>query len=113
MDGEILIPVAFFALIFGVFYMYYSTRHKERTMLIEKGVDASIFYSDKRKTAPVWKILILNIALLLAGIGLGIFLSILFQDVWGVQNDAIVPACIFTLAGLGLFGGYFMTKKIQ
>jgi flagellar biosynthesis protein FliQ len=112
MDTDFLIPLAFFGFIFGIVYLYFNTRHKERAMLIEKGVDASIFYSGERKTAPVWKILILNIALLLTGIGLGIFLSILFQDVWGVQNDAVVPACIFLMAGVGLLVGYFMTKKL-
>lgn len=111
MDADILIPITFFALIFGIFYLYYTTRHKERAMLIEKGVDASVFYSGDRKTAPVWKILILNIALLLTGIGLGIFLSIFLREE-GLDHDALEPACIFTFAGIGLFVGYFMTKKM-
>ena len=107
-----IIPVSAFALIFGIAYLFFTTRHKERLLLIEQGVDASIFYSDKRKTAPVWKIFILNLGLLMLGIGLGVFLSIFFREVLGVTSDAIEPACIFSLAGIGLLVGYFMTKKM-
>jgi len=113
MAAEILIPLGFFAFIFGIFYLFFTTRHKERMMLIEKGEEASIFFNDKeRKSAPTWKILIINLGLVLTGIGIGIFVSIILQDGFGIQNDGVIPACIFTLAGLGLMIGYQQTKKI-
>jgi|GEM_PF-6691600 len=44
--------------------IHYSTRHKERLALIEKSVDASIFVRGKKEyAAPIWKILIINVAL--------------------------------------------------
>ena len=43
MDVEILIPISLFLMIFGIIYLYYSTRNRERMALIEKGADASIF----------------------------------------------------------------------
>ena len=39
--------IAFFAAMFGVMYVYYSTRHKERLALIEKSADASLFNTGK------------------------------------------------------------------
>ena len=47
MDEEILIPITMFAAIFGIVYLYFSTRNKERLALIEKGADASIFVKGK------------------------------------------------------------------
>lgn len=45
---SILIPISFFGTIFGVLYMHYTTRHKERIALIEKGIDASVFYPNEK-----------------------------------------------------------------
>ena len=55
-----------FAVIFGIFYLFYSTRNKERLALIEKGTDASIFMKGYEKNgvrnpAPFWKVFILNL----------------------------------------------------
>ena len=38
---EILIPISFFLAVFGVIYLFLSTRNKERLALIEKGADAT------------------------------------------------------------------------
>ena len=63
---EALIVFIIFGSIFAIAYLYFSTRNKERLALIEKGADASIFVKGKREhTAPIWKVLILNLSLLL------------------------------------------------
>jgi hypothetical protein len=43
MGPQVLVPLSLFAMIFGIVYLIYSTRNRERLALIEKGVDASIF----------------------------------------------------------------------
>ena len=111
--AEVLIPISFFLAIFGVVYLYLSTRNKERLALIEKGADASIFMSGKKYAAPIWKVLILNLALLLMGIGLGTFLASLLDTFTSLDSDAIYPATIFFLAGVGLFIGFHMTKNLD
>ena len=70
MGPEILIPISLFSMIFGIFYLIYSTRNRERLALIEKGVDASIFLKGRSNGVASWKIIILNTAFLLIGIGL-------------------------------------------
>ncbi|MEZ4858789.1 MAG: DUF6249 domain-containing protein [Flavobacteriaceae bacterium] len=65
-------------MIFGIFYLYISARNKERIALIEKGCRCSIFYSKDRRVTPVWKVIVINLALLLMGIGIGIFMGALF-----------------------------------
>ncbi|MCX2720169.1 DUF6249 domain-containing protein [Lentiprolixibacter aurantiacus] len=113
MGGEIIVTALIFGAIFGVFYLYFSTRNKERLALIEKGADASIFFSSKnRRSAPFWKVLILNLSLLLISIGVGVFLaSVLTQ--FGVDEETAYPGTIFLMAGVGLFVGFNMTKKLE
>jgi hypothetical protein len=110
MDEEILIPISMFAAIFGIVYLYFSTRNKERLALIEKGADASIFNIGKRSGSS-WKVVVLDISFLLMGIGLGIFIAHLLETYSALDDDAVYPAMIFLMAGLGLYVGYTQTKK--
>ena len=113
MGTEIIIVPIMFGVIFGIFYLFISTRNKERLALIEKGADASIFMKGKGHTAPIWKVLILNLALLLMGIGLGTFIAMLFESFTTLDEDALYPAIIFFMAGVGLFVGFNMTKNLE
>jgi uncharacterized protein DUF6249 len=109
--GEVIIPLAFFGVIFGIFYLYVSSRNKERLALIEKGADASIFNIGKRAGSS-WKVIVLNIAFLLMGVGLGVFLANLLDTYSSLDSDAIYPALIFFMAGIGLYVGFTQTKKV-
>jgi multisubunit Na+/H+ antiporter MnhC subunit len=112
---EALVLLIIFGTIFGLGYLHYSTRHKERLALIEKGVDASIFVRGKREehAAPVWKILILNIALLLMGVGIGIFIASILHYNLGVEEEVAYPGTIFLMAGIGLFTGFKLTLNLE
>ncbi|WP_028889348.1 DUF6249 domain-containing protein [Tenacibaculum ovolyticum] len=103
-----------FAITFGIFYLFYSTRNKERLALIEKGVDAKIFMQGERKKSTLTgRVIVLNLALLLMGIGLGVFLALLIDTYTTMDAEAIYPAMIFFMAGLGLFAGFNLTKKLD
>ncbi|NDV17080.1 hypothetical protein GO009_13690 [Muricauda sp. TY007] len=114
MGSEVIIIPIIFGVIFAIAYLYFSTRNKERLALIEKGADASIFVRGKRdKAAPVWKIIILNLALLLMGIGAAIFVASVLHYSLGVDEEVAYPGSIFLMAGIGLFVGFTMTKKLD
>jgi hypothetical protein len=113
MGSEFIIVPIFFGVIFGIFYLYISARNRERLALIEKGADASIFYGGDRKATPMWKVVIINLALLLMGIGLGIFIAAMLHYNLGVDEDVAYPGTIFLLAGAGLFTGFYLTKKLN
>jgi hypothetical protein len=113
MGPEILIVAIIFGVIFGIFYLFISARNKERLALIEKGADASIFYSKNKRTTPMWKVIVVNFALLMMGIGLGIFIAGILSQVLGVEEDIAYPGTIFLMAGAGLFTGFYLTKKLN
>ncbi len=113
MGSEVIIMPIIFGVIFGMFYLYISARNRERLALIEKGADASIFYSARKSVTPVWKVIVVNLGMLLMGIGVGIFLANLFADSFGMDEDVAYPGTIFLLAGIGLLAGFFVTKKLN
>ncbi|CAL65509.1 DUF6249 domain-containing protein [Christiangramia forsetii] len=113
MGSEVIVLPVIFGTVFGIFYLYISARNRERLALIDKGADASIFYSKKKHVTPVWKVIVLNLALLLAGIGIGIFIANMLTINMGIDEDVAYPGTIFLLAGIGLFAGFFATKKLN
>lgn len=112
MGSEVIVIPIIFGVVFGIYYLYISARNKERLALIEKGADASIFFSSKRGSHGTSKILILNLALLSMGIGVGIFFGGLFHEVMGLSEEIAYPGTIFFTAGAALLTGFFMTKKL-
>ena len=110
---EIAVLIVIFGTFFGIVYLFFSTRNKERMALIEKGADASIFMKGQPKNAaPFWKVIILNLSLLLMGIGLGVFIATILDEFSGL-GDSVYPATIFFMAGAGLFVGFNLTKKLD
>ena len=107
---EVAIVAVIFGSVFGVFYLFISSRNKERLALIEKGADASIFNIGKRAGSS-WKVIIINLAFLLMGIGLGVFIATVLDSYTNLESDAVYPALIFLMAGLGLYVGYTQTSK--
>ena len=72
---------------------------------------SELFLKGKQHTAPIWKVLILNAAFLFMGIGLGVFIASLLDTYTTLDEDAVYPAIIFIMAGLGLYTGFMQTKK--
>ncbi len=123
---EVAVLAVIFGSIFGVFYLYFSTRNKERLALIEKGVDASIFMKGSTgNAAPFWKVLILNLGLLAMGVGVGILLGTLLSYHFGydgswenrpqnaIDSGVFYAASIFLCAGGALLIGFKQTKKLD
>ena len=113
MGPQVLVPLSLFLMIFGIVYLIYSTRNRERLALIEKGVDASIFLQAKGNGVPAWKIFVVNFAFLLIGVGIGIFLALLITTYTSLEDDAVYPSIIFIMAGIGLLTGFKTAKDLD
>jgi len=42
-----IVFISAFIVVFGILFLYYTTRHKERLALIEKDKDVSVFMSNR------------------------------------------------------------------
>ena len=115
-----------FAVIFGIFYLFYSTRNKERLALIEKGADAKIFMSgEKKRSTLTGRVIVLNLALLAMGIGIGVLLGALLSSQFGysgswanrpnnaIDSEVFFISSIFICAGAALLVGFNITKKLD
>ena len=107
--APIVIVLAFFAAVFGIFYMNYTTRNKERLALIEKGADASIFTGGKSTGSGKW---ILTLGILAVGIALGVIIGTLMESA-GMNKEVAYPASIFLFGGGALIAAYFIGKKVN
>jgi len=100
----ILVPLGFFALIFGIIYM----NKRENLAMIEKGLNPKEWAN---RPVPYKN---LKWGLLLVGAGIGLFLAyVLHEHVLKITDDN--PAIYFSLiaigGGLGLISSYRIEKK--
>lgn len=107
--------IAFFATVFGIMYVYYTTRNKERMALIDKGADASLFNTGKEaiKFAFSWSKFTLKLGMLSMGIALGIIIAASLVNVVAIDEDALYPSSIFFFGGLSLVLFYIIDRKIK
>jgi threonine dehydrogenase-like Zn-dependent dehydrogenase len=105
--------IALFAAIFGVLYVYYSTRHKERLALIEKGADASLFNTGKEgaRSGINWAKFTLKMGMLFMGVALGIIAGAIMSNSGILDENANYPSMIFFFGGLSLVLFYIIDRK--
>ena len=105
MKGEFLIPIALFAMIYGIVYII--VRRKERLTMIEKGVDASIFGKGMKNTGS------LKWGMLFVGIGVGILLGKIFAAYSCLGEEASMFSMICLFGGLSLLVYHFVERAIE
>jgi Na+/melibiose symporter-like transporter len=108
---EVVIFVSLFLTIFGLFYLFFVTRNRERMALIEKGQSASLFYPEFKSIRQMRRFIVRNIAFTLIGIGLGVLLGILLYNATG--EEAVYPATIAIMGGAGLLVSSMVNRKLE
>jgi F0F1-type ATP synthase assembly protein I len=106
MAEEIIIPIALFGSIFGIFYVYITARNKERLSMIEKGADASMFATKRKYYAMT-----LKLGMLLVGISLGILTGSLIDEYTSLPEEVGYFSMIFLFGGAALIINAMMEKK--
>ena len=108
MDIEgVLAIVFFFSTLFGMFYIYFSTRHRERMNLIDKGLTGDMFH---RRTDPLRS---LKTGMIVLGVGLGLFFGHLLERVTPMNGELyyFIMVAICGGAALILFYVFFGRKQ--
>ncbi|HEX2899954.1 MAG TPA: DUF6249 domain-containing protein, partial [Bacteroidia bacterium] len=103
MNPEVFVPVAMFASIFGILYVYLMTRNRERMAMIEKGADPTLFRTPLRQGR-----FSLKFGLLFVGIALGILMgAILTATVPSLSEEAANFSMIFLFGGIALIVSHY------
>lgn len=114
-DGNIIVPIALFAMIFGIIYLAVSSRHRQRMAMIEKGMDVG---SMKEKEVPFRT---LRNGLVLVAAGLGLFLGYLLDTHMvgygpdGDMGDTPLPYFMMVIlcVGIALISHHFIVSRKQ
>ena len=107
---EILIPISFFAFVFATFYIFITTRNKERMAMIEKGTDPTLFKG--RMYGSMF--FTLKAGLLFIGVALGVLFGNLLTNGTGMEEGPAYVSMIFLFGGIGLVVGYiFQSRKAE
>jgi CBS domain containing-hemolysin-like protein len=108
MHEEIMIPISFFACVFGILYIFFSTRHRERMNLIDKGADPELFKSKSIGFSS------LKFGLTLIGVAIGILGGAIFHAALpDLQPEVGFFSMIFLFGGIAMVTSYFIERKLR
>ena len=102
-DLEFIIPVAFFAVVYGIFHLF--VRRKERLALIEKGVTAAVFNSESNVSPS------LKYGIFCIGIAAGFLMGEILCQATRLNEGVAYLSMIFLFGGIGLVIYYFISRK--
>lgn len=108
MMTEILVPIAAFALTFGIVYIIVVARNRERMAMIEKGADPKDLVRGKPNVYNI-----LKWSLFIVGLGLGVFFGSLLETYTDMSEEAAYFAPILFFGGLGLLISFLITKNAK
>ncbi len=107
-SAAVLITLALALVLFGTSYYYFTTRHKERLALLEKGLPPTAFHQPGAYLPLVLLLGILCVGLS-AGIAAGAFLRAL--PLTNSQEYAY-PVTIFFFLGVSLVVAYYVLRTL-
>ena len=105
---DFLVSLAAFATIFGIIYVFLTTRYRERMSMLEKGIDPS-FFASKQNTASNT----LKLGMLSVGIALGILIGSLLYKNNLLDKTTANFAMIFLFGGLSLILNFIINRRLK
>lgn len=105
-SAAVIIAIAL--VLFGGIYYYFTTRHRERMALIERGLNKDIF-----KGASSYLPLLLALGMVSVGIAVGIAVGAGIAILNFPGAGYAVPVCIFLFMGGSLLLSYYLIKRLK
>jgi hypothetical protein len=109
MVHDILIVLIIFAALFGTIFVFVSARNRERMAMIENGTDPKAFLQSGKPNIYG----ILKWALLLVGLGLGLFIGNLFETFTDLSEESAYFASALFFGGLGLVAAFLVQRSAE
>ena len=96
---EILIPITMFAVCFGVLYVFFMTRNRERLAMIEKGIDITF-----NRPKPN-RYLALKAGMFLVGVAVGVLFGNILEAYTKLEEGTCYVSMIALFGGISLLLG--------
>ncbi|HMG10818.1 MAG TPA: DUF6249 domain-containing protein [Mucilaginibacter sp.] len=94
--------------VFGICYYYFTTRHKERMAIIEKGLPPD-FFRGLNNYLP----LVLTLGMICIGVAIGITLGCFLWELLPLEPVFTIAASVFLFSGISMVISYFIVKRIS
>lgn len=94
--------------VFGICYYYFTTRHKERMALIEKGLSPDLF-----KESTSYLPFLLTAGIVTTAVALGMIAGVMTGRLLAIEKTIAIYVCVFLFLGIGLLLSYFILKRMQ
>lgn len=102
---ETLIGIAFFLSVFGIMYIFFTTRNRERMAMIERGADPSLFQRKHSQGGAI------KLGMFLVGAALGILMGNVLDATTSLQEEVAYFSMIFLFSGLSLVIYYMFIER--
>lgn len=102
------LSIAISLVVFGISYYYFTSRHKERMEILERGLAPNYF----KKQAPTLSIILL-LGICSLGIALGIATGYYLSSLYSLEKFITISATVFLGLGIALLITYALLKNIQ
>jgi hypothetical protein len=106
---DILIPIAFFAATFGIFYIIVTARHKEKMALIASGADPELFRSKFKFN----QFNLFKWGLFLVGIAVGVIVANILAEGAIMNEEVAYPSMILLFGGISLIVSFLLRNVIN
>lgn len=104
---EAIVPLSFFLMVFGIAYIFLNSRSKERLALIERNIDASLFFGKKKDNLMYWT---LRIGSLLFGFGIGLLVGFIMAEIY--DESMFIAPPLFIFSGLFWIIEFIVERKL-
>jgi len=108
MGPEILVPLASFAMVFGIIYVSVTAKNRERMSMIEKGVDPSTFLNKPTRSYGA-----LKFGLLVIGAAIGLLIGNILAETTVLNQKVAYFSMSFLFGGIGLVTAHYLVRKLQ
>lgn len=107
----IVVSVTFFMSVVAIMGSIIITRHRERVMMIDRGLKSDEIKSlYARPGGPVNPLNSLKWGILFIAVGVGILVSIWLHETY-LLSEGVFPGLIALAGGIGLLAFYFIARK--
>jgi len=100
--------IAISLVVFGISYYYFTTRHRERMALLEKGLPPNFF-----KDGHNYLHIILLLGIVSIGISIGIGAGVALRSVAEALGGLALPLMVFFCLGISLVIAYVVLMRIR
>jgi hypothetical protein len=98
---DAIVSIGAFAAIFGIAYVFFTTRNRERLTMLDRGVDITSFQTRSQT---------LKYGLLCVGIAMGILAGAILKNA-GVEKSTSFTSMVFLFGGISLIVHHLITRK--